>query len=196
MFKGIQKVSLIDFPNVICSVLFTGGCNFRCPWCHNVNLVDPESLRLIPDMDESEIEVFLMSRKGKIRGVCVTGGEPTLWNDRLLTFLEWCKSSGLLTKLDTNGSNPEVLQQAYGAKLLDYVAMDIKNSFEMYPQTVGLSAIDVEALLRSIEIIRASKIAHQFRTTVVPGIVEESAVTAMEAFTGEPIVRQKYRAPV
>jgi len=193
MFKGIQKVTLIDFPGVIAATLFTGGCNFRCPWCHNWGLVDPEIVEKTPDLTEEEIEAYLRSRAGKIGGVCITGGEPTLQGKYLNPFLFRCKDLGLKVKLDTNGYEPDILKSYIERGLLDYVAMDIKNTFEKYPVTAGLNFVDTARIERSIRIIKESGIPHHFRTTAVPGIVDPVEIREMAGMIGEPIVLQEFR---
>lgn len=195
MFKGIQKVSLIDFPGIIAATLFTGGCNFKCPWCHNWGLVDPSVYNGTPDLDPEEVKDFLIYRKGKIQGVCVTGGEPTLWKEPLTEFLAWCKEQGLKTKLDTNGSQPDAIRFMLDRNVLDFIAMDIKNTFEKYPLSIGLSEIDTSQIRRSIEVIQSSGIAHQFRTTVVPELVDRDEMTQYYAFLNEPIHFQEFRQP-
>ena len=194
MFKGFQKISLIDFPGVIASTLFTGGCNFRCSWCHNLSLVDPLLIEKSPDIPEEYIKSYLLSRKDKIRGVCISGGEPTLWLDKLRVFLKWCKSNSFLVKLDTNGYLPEKLENLLKENLLDFVAMDIKNSFDKYPETVGLEPFDESRIKRSIEIIRKSGISHQFRTTAVPDLVNLKDIEEFSFHIKENIIIQEYRS--
>ncbi|MEJ5284309.1 MAG: anaerobic ribonucleoside-triphosphate reductase activating protein [Brevinematales bacterium] len=189
MFKGIQKLTLIDYPEHIATTLFTGGCNFNCFWCHNRSLVEKEKLSILPDIPEENIQSFLLSRKGKIEGVCITGGEPTIWGERLAKFMKWCKDNDFLVKLDTNGYNPDVLLSYLSKGLLDYIAMDIKNTFDKYPDTVGIKNLDIERIKKSIEIIKNSGIAHQFRTTVVTNLVEKDK---LEEIVGEKIVFQEY----
>lgn len=189
MFKGIQKLTLIDYPGHIATTLFTGGCNFNCFWCHNRSLVEREKLSLLPDIPEIDIQNFLLSRKGKIEGVCITGGEPTIWGERLAEFMKWCKDNGFLVKLDTNGYNPDILLSYLSKGLLDYIAMDIKNTFDKYPETVGIKNLDIERIKKSIEIIKNSGIAHQFRTTVVTNLVEKDK---LEEIIGEKIIFQEY----
>ncbi|MGC8770654.1 MAG: anaerobic ribonucleoside-triphosphate reductase activating protein [Brevinematia bacterium] len=189
MFKGIQKLTLIDYPEHIATTLFTGGCNFNCFWCHNRSLVEKDKLSLLPNIPEEDIQSFLLSRKGKIEGVCITGGEPTIWGERLAKFMKWCKDNGFLVKLDTNGYNPDVLLFYLSKGLLDYIAMDIKNTFDKYPETVGVKNLDISRIKKSIEIIKNSGIAHQFRTTVVTNLVEKDK---LEEIIGEKIVFQEY----
>ncbi len=193
MFKGFQKVSLIDYPGVVASTLFTGGCNFRCSWCHNWSLVEPALFEKSPDIPEDYIKSFLLSRKGKIRGVCVSGGEPTLWQDQLRKFFGWCKSNGFLVKLDTNGYKPEVIKSFIDENLIDFIAMDIKNLYDKYPETVGVKVFDVSKIKKSIEIIKNSKVSHQFRTTIVPNLVNPEDIKELSLRIGESIITQEYR---
>lgn len=161
---GLNKTTLLDYPQHVAATLFTGGCNFRCPFCHNGGLVvDPDSQPQIP---EEEIFAFLQKRKGILTGICITGGEPTLQTD-LADFIRRIRSLGYLVKLDTNGYRPEVLSQLLAEKLLDYVAMDIKSSPEHYARTAGLNQLDFSLIEQSAALIRNAGIAYEFRTTVV-----------------------------
>ncbi len=193
MFRGIQKTSLIDYPPYISSTLFTGGCNFRCPWCHNWDLVLPELYEKLPVIKEDEVKDYLVSKKGKIQGVCVTGGEPTLWGERLAGFFDWCRKNGFLTKLDTNGYLPDVLKGYIDRNLLDFIAMDIKNTFPKYKKTTGMTELDIKRIKKSIKIIQDSGVRHQFRTTLVPGLVEENEIKIIEEDLEEEILFQEYR---
>lgn len=164
---GFQKLTLLDYPGKTAATVFTGGCNFRCPFCHNGDLVLSHN-----DMDEiTEDEIFsvLNRRKGFLDGVCVTGGEPLMWQDTE-DFLKKIKDMGYLVKLDTNGSYPERLEKIIESGSIDYVAMDIKNSPSSYSKTVGLESFDTLSVKKSVEIIRASGIDHEFRTTLVKGL--------------------------
>lgn len=160
---GLQRVSLIDYPGKIGAIIFTQGCNFRCSYCHNPELVDPD--RYGPIIPEENVLSFLNQRKGKLEAVTVTGGEPTLQPD-LEKFLEELKKRGYLTKLDTNGSKPDILEKVLRKRLVDYLAMDIKGPLEKYQQIASVE-IDTSKIIRSIELIIASGITHEFRTTVV-----------------------------
>ena len=193
MFKGIQKVSLVDYPGVIAATLFTGGCNFNCSWCHNRSLVEPEQLSIQQEIPENVIQEYLLRRTGKIQGVCITGGEPTLWGSKLEEFLRWCKANRLLVKLDTNGYLPDVLNNWLQENLLDFVAMDIKNVPESYGDTVQVSGININSILQSIEIIRNSSIPHLFRTTVVPGLVQPDQIRGFYHSKKLNYVLQEYR---
>lgn len=195
MFKGIQKVSLVDFPGTVCTTLFTGGCNFRCPWCHNWELVEPNSVKSMPELPDGDLKQFLLLRKEKIGAVCVTGGEPTLWGDKLAEFMTWCKDNSFRVKLDTNGYLPHVLEKYIEKNLVDFIAMDLKNIFGRYPRTVDIEDLDVTRIKRSISIIQKSGIKHQFRTTVVPGLVIQDEVREFFSYLREEVVFQEYREP-
>ncbi len=163
IIKGFQKTTLLDFPGKVACTIFTGGCNFRCPFCHNASLVLQTAMT--SNISEDEIFFYLGRRKEILDGVCVTGGEPLLQKD-IFIFLEKIKSLGLLVKLDTNGSYPLELQKLIKAGILDYIAMDLKNSRFRYAETCGLTSYPAE-IEKSIDIIMNSHIPYEFRTTVV-----------------------------
>ena len=167
---GFQKFSLIDYPGKICAIIFTQGCNFRCPYCHNPELVLPEKFtELIP---EEQVFSFLESRRGKLEAVEFTGGEPTLQPD-LIDVIQKIKKMGFLVKLDSNGSNPDILQKIADLDIVDYFATDIKAPLEKY-QEITRSDIGSEKIAQSIKIIMNSGKAYEFRTTVVkPLLVKE-----------------------
>ena len=160
---GLQKISLIDYPGQISAIVFTQGCNFRCPYCHNPELVDPAQYG--PILSEEEVISFLEKRRGKLDAVTVTGGEPTLQPD-LDRFLQEIKGMGYLTKIDTNGSNPDVLERLIRGRLVDYLAMDVKGPLQKYERIANVK-VETAKIRRSIELITASGIEHEFRTTVV-----------------------------
>lgn len=162
LIGGFQKSSLLDYPGQISAIVFTQGCNFRCPYCHN-----PELINFSKDssVDESFVLDFLRTRIGKLDAVVITGGEPCLQKD-LADFIKKIKEINFLVKLDTNGSKPEVLEQLLNENLIDYVAMDIKAPIEKYSEIVGVQ-VDIENILTSIELLKTSKIGYEFRTTVV-----------------------------
>ena len=164
IIKGLQKLTLLDYPGKIAATVFLGGCNFRCPFCHNASLVLPS--RESQDISEDEFFSFLSSRVGKLLGVCVSGGEPTLYPE-LPTFISKIRALGYSVKLDTNGYRPDVLASLIDGGLIDYVAMDIKNSREKYAVTAGIQNLDVSLIERSIAVLREKKIPYEFRTTVV-----------------------------
>jgi pyruvate formate lyase activating enzyme len=167
---GFQKLTLIDFPGVIATTVFTVGCSFRCPFCHNPELVIKNQFPALNNM-EDEFFLHLSKRIGKLEGVCITGGEPTIQPD-IIEFIKKIKAMGFLVKLDSNGTRPDVLRKIFKEKLVDFVAMDIKSSPENYSKTVGLTA-DIERIKLSVEMIMNSGVAYEFRTTVVPGIHSE-----------------------
>jgi pyruvate formate lyase activating enzyme len=160
---GLQKISLIDYPGRISAIVFTQGCNFRCPYCHNPELVDPAQYG--PILSEEEVISFLEKRRGKLDAVTVTGGEPTLQPD-LDRFLQEIKGMGYLTKIDTNGSNPDVLERLIRGRLVDYLAMDVKGPLKKYERIANVK-VKTAKIRKSIELITASGIEHEFRTTVV-----------------------------
>ena len=164
---GFAKLTLLDYPGRIAATVFTGGCNFRCPFCHNAVLVlDPNAQPLIP---EDEVLRELESRKNKLEGVCITGGEPTLNRD-LPEFIEKVRALGLLVKLDSNGTAPDMIADLIDRGLVDYIAMDIKSSPEGYSKAVGLKEMSMDNIFRSVDLIMQSGIDYEFRTTVVDGI--------------------------
>ena len=161
---GLQKLTLLDFPGTVACTVFTVGCNLRCPFCHNPALVfnPPDDYRI----SEEEFFAFLKKRQGILDGVAITGGEPLLHSD-IGEFIAKIKSMGYKVKLDTNGTFPDRLEKILAEGNVDYVAMDLKNTFEKYAETVGIKDFDVELIKRSIRVIQESGVAHEFRTTVV-----------------------------
>jgi pyruvate formate lyase activating enzyme len=172
---GLLKFSLIDYPGKMAAIIFTQGCNFHCPYCHNPELVDPK--RFCAPMAEDEVLAFLKKRIGQIEGLVVTGGEPTLQKD-LIEFLKKVKQMGYSIKLDTNGSNPEVLKEVLRLNLADYIAMDIKAPLEKYSQLTALANCD-ERVKESIGIILGSQLAHEFRTTLAAPMVPSEDLPKM-----------------
>lgn len=161
---GFNKTTLLDYPKHLAATIFLGGCNFRCPFCHNSSLVLSADTQ--PSFTTSEILNTLKSRKNILEGVCITGGEPTL-STELPEFIQAIKDIGLKVKLDTNGSNPRMLEDLLSQQLLDYIAMDIKNSRDQYIETIGIPRFSLDTIDSSISIIQNSKIPYEFRTTVV-----------------------------
>lgn len=162
---GIQKLSLLDYPGLVACTLFTGGCNFRCPWCHNASLVLPEQFPSdVPDPEE--ILSFLEKRRGVLDGVCITGGEPLL-HPEVPDFIRRVKKLGFRVKLDTNGSFPERLKTLSEENQLDYVAMDIKNAPMHYAETVGVPGFQTDAVEESKRFLLTAPVEYEFRTTVV-----------------------------
>lgn len=166
IIAGIQKTSLIDYPKKICTVIFTRGCNFFCGFCHNPELVIPDKYnKKIPLY---QIFDFLKKRKNIIEAVTITGGEPTIYKN-LPSFIKKIKKLGYFIKLDTNGSNPIMIKQLINDNLIDYVAMDIKNSLDKYDKTT-CRKVNKQNIQQSINIIMTSGVDYEFRTTVVPGL--------------------------
>lgn len=172
ILAGFQKLTLIDYPRKIATTVFTVGCNFRCPFCHNPELVLANSQNFnYGEKVEKEFWDFLRKRKGKLDGVCITGGEPTIQPD-LIEFIKKIKKLGYAVKLDSNGTRPDVLKKIIDLKLVDYIAMDIKNQLGKYDLATGIKT-DKERIKLSVKLIMNAGISYEFRTTVVPGIHEE-----------------------
>lgn len=161
-FCGMEKLSVVDFDNKVSCTLFTNGCNFKCPFCHNSSLV----LSKVPPLDFHVILDYLKTRKNIIDAVVITGGEPTLLDGLKEKIIE-IKKLGFLIKLDTNGTNPACLQELINEKLIDYVAMDIKNGPTNYAKTIGLTSYDLTNIKKSIDILKKGTIDYEFRTTLV-----------------------------
>lgn len=165
LILGLNKTTLLDYPEHVAATIFTGGCNFRCPFCHNKDLVFTQQ---VSSYTENEILSFLKKRAGILTGVCITGGEPTLQKD-LADFLARIKDLGYLVKLDTNGYQPDVLQHLLSKKLIDYCAMDIKNSPSKYAVTAGISSLDFHLIKESVSCLLSviDSFPFEFRTTLV-----------------------------
>lgn len=166
---GIQKLTLLDYPEKTACTIFTVGCNFRCPFCHNAELAVGEEQA---NVSEKEVLDYLISRRGKLDGLCITGGEPLLQTD-ILDFMAKVRSAGFLVKLDTNGSLYEKLKVIVDEKLCDYIAMDIKNVPEKYSVSAGC-LVDNENVLKSIELLKNGGVDYEFRTTVVKELNDKS----------------------
>ena len=167
LISGLQKLTLLDYPGTVACTVFTGGCNFRCPFCHNAALVVPD--RLEERSHEDEVLSFLRKRRGVLDGVAVTGGEPLLHRD-IAGFLEKLRELGYKIKLDTNGSFPDALADIIDAGLVDRVAMDIKNSPALYARTAGLERLPLSEIERSKELLLEGRGDYEFRTTAVKGL--------------------------
>jgi pyruvate formate lyase activating enzyme len=162
--KGMEKLSAIDYPGRTCCIVFLAGCNFRCPYCHNPDLIErPDKLE---SMTEDEVIGFMESRRKWLDGVCVTGGEPCL-HEGLEGFFRKVKEAGFLIKLDTNGTNPEMVERLLKEGLVDYIAMDIKAPPERYSE-ITRSDVDIEKVRKTAEVMMKSGVEYEFRTTVVP----------------------------
>lgn len=169
---GYQKLTLIDYPGKIATTVFTVGCSFQCPFCHNPELVLGSQLSVRSNNLEKDFFEFLEKRKERLEGVCITGGEPTIQKD-LLDFIKKIKKIGYSVKLDTNGSRPDILRKIIKERLVDFIVMDIKDQPKKYKKTTGGKA-DIERIKLSISMIMNSGIPYEFRTTAVPGIHKES----------------------
>ena len=165
IISGLQKLTLLDFPGYIACTIFTRGCNLRCPFCQNKGLAVPECFDEKEIIPVQNIIDFLKMRKSRLQGVCITGGEPTLQTD-LMDFIRQIKDMGYKVKLDTNGTNPDMIKTLLDENLLDYIAMDIKNDLSRYTLTAG-AAVNQDDILKSIDIIKTAGIEYEFRTTVV-----------------------------
>lgn len=170
-----QKLTLLDFPQKTACTVFTYGCNLRCPFCHNAGLVTRPAEEKV---DEEEFFKFLDKRKNLLDGVCITGGEPLLQPD-IARFISDIKNRGFLVKLDTNGFFPDKLEEILSAGIVDYVAMDIKNSPDKYSKTCGIEKADMEKIFKSVNVIKNSSVDYEFRTTAVRGFHEINDFTAI-----------------
>lgn len=173
---GMEKTTLVDFPGHVATTLFTAGCNFRCPYCHNGDLV--QEVQTLTPYDEEEIFQHLIKRRNVLDGVVITGGEPTLHTD-LPDFLSKIKELGYLIKLDTNGSAPRMLRSLVSHKLVDYVAMDIKHSRAKYHTIANSSSFDLDAITSSVDFLKEGRIPYEFRTTLCRELHKESDMTAI-----------------
>ena len=171
---GLQKLTLIDYPGRLAATVFLCGCNFRCPFCYSGELVLPEKIKNQPKIPEKDFFDFLKERKGLLEGIVLCGGEPTI-NKELPDFCKRIKKLGYLVKLDTNGSNPEMLKKLINEKLIDYVAMDIKAPKAKYSEAAGVK-VNIKKIEESIDILKEGKIDCEFRTTVIPTILEKEDI--------------------
>ncbi len=163
---GYGKISVQDYPDHISCIIFTQGCNMRCPFCQNSSLIPMQGTSEEDMINEDEIISYLRLRKKVLNGITISGGEPTLQPD-LKDFIRKIKEIGIDVKLDTNGINYEILKDLIDEKLVDYVAMDIKNTIDKYGMTSGVNGIKTENILKSIELLKQNKVAHEFRTTII-----------------------------
>lgn len=173
LILGLQKTTLVDFPRKVACTIFTGGCNLRCPFCHNSSLVLAD--KFPSSISEDEIFAFLKKRKGILDGVCITGGEPLIQPD-IAKFISKIKDMGYLVKLDTNGCYPNKLKELVNQNLIDYVAMDIKNSPKRYAETVGIKDFDITPILDSVEFLLKGTVPFEFRTTIVKEFHDENSI--------------------
>ncbi|MBF0489532.1 MAG: anaerobic ribonucleoside-triphosphate reductase activating protein [Candidatus Omnitrophica bacterium] len=179
---GFQKFTLIDYPGKIAATVFTQGCNFRCGYCHNSQLACPSQFQ--DPIEEWSVLEFLLSRQGKLQGVVVTGGEPTIQKG-LLEFLAKLRSMNFKIKLDTNGSHPDILATIIDGGLVDFIAMDIKTSLSRYEEVIGVK-VDTQHIKKSIDLIIQSNLSHQFRTTLVKKYCSENDLKDIQILLGTP----------
>ena len=169
---GLQKLTLLDYPGKVACTVFLAGCNFRCPYCHNAELID----RILPPvMSGEELLGFLKKRRGLLDGVCVTGGEPTLRGGELRDLIRDIKALSFAVKLDTNGTRPDLLEALCAEGLVDYVAMDIKNSPDRYPETAGVDAPQMDRIRESVRFLLDGTVDYEFRTTVVRELFDDNS---------------------
>ena len=189
MISGLQKMTLLDYPGKVACTVFLQGCNYRCPFCHNSELLCHEGEAF---MTEDAFLAFLQKRVGLLDGVCVSGGEPTLYKE-LPAFLARIKELGFFVKLDTNGYRPEVLKELVEKKLVDYVAVDVKNSPAMYAQTVGLETLDLAKIRESLAFLISGDTAYELRTTLVAQLHTEASIQDMGVWLGSIVPGKKPR---
>jgi len=171
VIAGFQKLTLLDYPGHLAATVFTVGCSFRCPFCHNPELVNHGTYNIEHGTIEKDFFEFLKKRKGKLEGVCITGGEPAIQPD-LVEFIRKIRKLGYKVKLDTNGTRPDILREVISERLVDFIAMDIKNQPKKYEKTIN-TKFDLNRIKLSIGLIMNSRIPYEFRTTAVPGIHSE-----------------------
>lgn len=190
IIAGFQKMTLIDFPGKIATTVFVQGCNFRCHFCHNPALIHGQNNSVI---SEEDFFLFLKKRKGLLDGVCITGGEPTIYSD-LFDFIEKIRSFGFFVKLDSNGTDPSVLEEVINRKIVDYIAMDIKHCIHKYAEAIGTN-VDANDIRKSIQLLLQERVDYEFRTTVVPGIhtYDDFEIIAQEIRGAKRYFLQKYR---
>ena len=190
---GLEKSSVVDFPRTVAAVVFVQGCNFDCWYCHNRSLLGKEPPQT--PCGSEDVLRFLRRRRGQLGGVVISGGEPTLQND-LLVFIDKVRALDYRVKLDTNGSRPDVLSDLIRADMVDYIAMDVKAPLEKYAETACVR-VDTGSIIKSIEILRNSAVAHEFRTTFVPTLSPGDILSIVRLIEGAPLYAlQQYRCPV
>ena len=182
LLRGLQKTTLLDFPGNVACTVFTGGCNFRCPFCHNASLI--ENLPTDERLSEENFFAFLEKRRGLTDGVCITGGEPLLQKD-IIPFVKRIKEMGYLVKVDTNGSYPDALRALIDEGLVDYVAMDIKNARSAYSETAGTEKDVLPAIEESVALLKSGRVPYEFRTTVVKGLHTEERMEEIGLWLGD-----------
>lgn len=186
---GLQKMTLLDYPGKVACTVFLPGCNFRCPFCHNGQLLEGKQEIL---MDDMELLQFLSRRKGLLDGVCITGGEPTL-QPELASLIVQIKSMGFAVKLDTNGSRPDVLKTLVEKGLVDHVAMDIKNGPRQYAETTGIPGVALERIEESLRFLLSDAVSYELRTTVVEPLHDETSILEMGQWLQSLVPEKKPR---
>jgi len=174
LIGGLQKSTLIDYPGKVGATVFTIGCNFKCGFCHNPELVDQKKIKGQPQISEAAFFDFLKERQGLLDGICITGGEPLIQKD-IIDFIKKIKKLNFLVKLDTNGSKPKILEKLFQQNLLDFAAMDIKSSKQTYSKTSGIK-VNLKDIQKSIDLITQSKVDYEFRTTIAPGLLNQQEI--------------------
>lgn len=190
MIYGLNPTSLIDYPDEFSFVIYTGGCNFNCPYCHNKNIVNKNT----DTYSEEEVLKMLKERKGFFKAVVITGGEPTIHGIRLINFIKDIKKLGYKIKLDSNGSNPKLLKEIIKLKIIDFIAIDLKNTYEQYEETIGRK-FDLNNLKESIKLVENSNIEYQLRTTVNKTMHNKDTLLKILTYlkNKEKLVLQPYR---
>lgn len=185
IFGGLMKTTLLDFPGKVAATVFLPGCNMRCPFCHNASLVNGTC----DDISYEEVMAFLKKRAGILDGVCITGGEPTLYGERLVALIEEIKALGYLVKLDTNGTHPELVRMLIDRQLIDYVAMDIKTRItDVDYANICRRPIDTKKILESVSLLMEGRIGYEFRTTLVNEFhTEDEIVDIAKAIAGADV---------
>lgn len=179
---GLEKTTLIDYPGRLAATIFLIGCNFRCPFCYSAELVLPEKIKEQPRISEKELFDFLKERQGLLEGVVICGGEPTI-HKNLPDFIKKIKDLGYLVKLDTNGSNPEILKKLIDEKLIDYVAIDIKAPKEKYELAAGVK-VNISNIEKSVNILKKEKVDYEFRMTIVPTLHAKEDIIEIAKWIG------------
>ncbi len=186
---GFQKFSVIDYPKKISCIVFLKGCNFRCDYCYNKQLVLPELIEKHPTIDQTEVLDFLDKRKKMIDGVVITGGEPTIHGEKLVEFIKKIKQKDYFVKLDTNGSNPKVIKTLLDNNLIDYLAMDLKQNFEKY---TAFTKTNIDEIKESIDVIKSSKIDREFRITTHPSLTIDDFNKLLNYVGDEKVIVQDF----
>ncbi|MEG0994577.1 MAG: anaerobic ribonucleoside-triphosphate reductase activating protein [Bacilli bacterium] len=182
--SGMEKLTLLDYPEKTACIIFTQGCDFRCPFCQNSDLLNNNNAESI--ISEEEVFLYLKKRQNVLDGICISGGEPLLQKD-ILDFIKKIKALGFKVKLDTNGNSPSKLKELLDLSLIDYVAMDIKNEFSIYNQTAGLLKVNIKNIKESIKLLKESSIDYEFRTTIVKELHTIKSIKSICQYIGPEV---------